>query len=237
MRSVEDPGHVPLDVGGLHQELKALASPARLRLLWALRTPQKASEVKIPADQSYSDLTEGRVLSRPAIVQHLEVLEDHDLVRRLSPADGSKYVVDQKNVFRVLQDLGRLAEIQPLVEVDVDETVDAESRDVGDLPDGPKFVVVSGPTPGRVFELDGEGPWLVGRASDADVPLTWDPHVSEHQARILRDDEGAFLLEALPGTTNPLRLNFDKVVPSTTHPLIAGAVVTAGASRLVFQVV
>lgn len=236
MRSVEG-GQVPLDVDGLETELKALASHARLRLLWALRSPKKASDVRIPADRSYSGLAEGRVLSRPAIVQHLDVLEGHDLVRRLSPEDGSEYVVDQKNVFRVLQDLGRLAQIQPLVEVDVDETMDAQAREVGELPEGPKFVVVSGPTPGRVFELEGEGPWLLGRAPDVDVPLTWDPHVSEHQARILRDDDGAYLLEALTGTTNPLRLNFSEIAPSTAHPLIAGAVVTAGASRVVFQLV
>lgn len=231
----QDPA--PAQVDEMAQDLEALASPTRLRLLWALRSPKKASAVRVPASQARDGLPKDRALSRPAVVQHLDVLEDAGLVQPLDATQGSRYVVDHQRVFRLLKDLGRLAEIEPLVDVDVDETIHATAAPKGGLPDGPKFVSADGPSAGEAFALEGKGPWLLGRSREADVALDWDPHVSDKHARIHRDEDGAFVLEALSEATNPVQLNFEPVARGKREPLIAGAVVTAGASTLVFQLV
>ena len=51
------------------------------------------------------------------------------------------------------------------------------------------------PTPDRAYVL--------GRAPDADLPVTWDPHVSRQHARLSLVD-GQLLVEKLPAARNPI---------------------------------
>jgi len=222
----------PDEVARLAEALRALASPTRLRVLAALRTPHKAADLTIPSEEHRGGLQPGRTLSRTTLIEHLEVLEGVGLVERL-PADAG-FVVSQQNVFAVVDALGSLTRIAPVVPVDVETTRPRAPAQPAPLPQGPRLVLSGGPREGQAFALTEEGPWTIGRTAEADVRLDYDPHVSRLQLRIHRDG-GRFLAEALRGSTNPTRLNFVELAPGQHAPLVPGAVISVGASRLVFQ--
>lgn len=224
------------DVEELHTYLRALSSPTRLRLLWQLRTPKRAGDVRVAASEGRGGLSEDRILSRPAVAQHLEVLSEVGLVERREGGDGVRHVVNHQILFHILQALGRLAEVRPVVDVDVGETLEAGRGRLPPLPKGPKLVATAGPRMGAAFPLEGPGPWTVGRKRSAEVCLEWDPHVSRTQGIISRDPDGAFLIEALPSASNPLQLDFQNIPPGEVWHLLSGGILSAGASVLVFQI-
>jgi DNA-binding transcriptional ArsR family regulator len=221
------------DAARLSGALKVLASPTRIRLLWALRVPKKAAELRIPAEGERGGLHAERLLSRTTLIEHLDVLTDAGLVERLDSEGG--FVVNQQALFSVVEDFGRLTRIQPVVKVDVDVTRPTQSRAAESLPGGPRLVLVGGPREGQAFPLRGAGPWTVGRAPDAEVRLDYDPHVSRAQVVVRRDATGACSVEASKDATNPARVNFTELRPGLPHPLHPGTIISAGASRLVFQ--
>lgn len=220
------------EVAKLAAVLKVVASPTRLRVLQALRVPKKAADLRIPAEEDRGGLHPERLLSRTTLIEHLDVLQEAGLVERL-PGDAG-FVVNQQNVFAMVEALGRLARIRPVVEVDVEVTRPQAKAPAPEQPTGPRLVLAHGPREGHAFPLGGDGPWMVGRHANADVRLDYDPHVSRQQV-VLRKERGGFVVEALRESTNPSRLNFHELAPGHAVPLPAGAVLSVGASRLVFQ--
>jgi DNA-binding transcriptional ArsR family regulator len=72
--------------------LSVLSSPSRLAILSRLREPKTPSQVEVPASMPRGDLAEGRPLSRSAVYQHLQVLEELGVVRKIDGSDA--YVLD-----------------------------------------------------------------------------------------------------------------------------------------------
>lgn len=216
--------------------LKVLASPTRLRLLSALREPAHAAEVRIPAAAARGELQEGRTLSRPAIIQNIQVLEDVGLVEAVPREDGSDlYVTNHQVLFRALDEISQLAAITPTVDVDVGDTLERPEGGGRKLPEGAKLVLVTGPRQGVAFELEGQGPWLVGRGEEAEIQLEYDPYVSREHVEIRREEDGAFVVEALEETINDPLVNFQPLLPGRQRLLLAGSILSVGASALVFQ--
>ncbi len=221
------------DVVALHPFLRALANPGRLQLLWKLREPQHQAQVRVEAPDRWGEFRPGRYLSRSTVAEHVAVLEELGLVTRLP--DTGEVVVNQQRVVAIVHRLGALARLRPEVATDVEATVKVGERPRGDVPEGPKLVLVSGPEAGSWLPLPGGGPWRLGRSHEAEVQLAYDPHVSSLQALVERDDEGMYRVRALPGTTNDILLDFEPLAPGRAELLIPGSVLSAGSSRLVFK--
>lgn len=229
-----DPGErLGPDVEELHTYLRALDSQVRLALLQRLQAPKKASEITVRTADKRGNLSSGRVLSRSTVTEHLGVLEDVSLVRRL-PEDGS-YVLDRQQLHRCLRGLRRLGELEPVVPTDVEDTIPTAPQDPSSMPTGPKLILVNGPHLGRAFPLEGDGPWEIGRVPEVDIAVTYDPHVSRRHVAVSRGDDGLHRVEALEGATNPARLDFRELAPATPTKLLPGSVLTVGSSRLVFK--
>lgn len=228
-------GSDDVDVGRLERSLKALANPARLQLLKVLRTPRLPSEIRVQAPDKWGGLREDRMLSRSTVAEHVAQLEELGLLRRLD--ETGQVVVDRQAVFQLVSELGQLAKLRPLVEVDVAETVPVIRQDRPVMPSGPKLVLVSGPDAGTAFPLEGDGPWRLGRGPEVDLRLSYDPHVSAVHVTVSKAEDGLYWVEALPGATNPARLDFSEFAPGTPRPLIPGCVLSVGSSRFVFKAV
>ena len=225
--------HATVDAERLSELLKTLASPVRLRILEALREPTRPVHIRLRAGEERGGLSADRVLSRPAIVQHLQILEAAELVRRVG---DEGYVIDQATIFSIVQELGGLARIRAVTSLDVGVTREAPPPRAAAPPEGPRLLVVGGPEEGRAFPLSGDGPWTVGRASECSVRIDYDAHVSRLHATIARRRDGALQVTPAPSAKNPLAVDFapprDPVTPSTLAP---GAVLVVGSSRLVYQ--
>ena len=211
----------PVDIPRLNQYLTALASPIRLRLLWALRDPTRASDVRIRAEAERGELRAERPLARSTILHHLLLLEEVGLLERL---EEERFVVNQQILFSILEDLARLSRLAPAVAVDVGNTLPTKTPATASaLATGPKLVLVGGPREGEVFVLEGAGPWTIGRGREADLCIDYDPHVSRLHLRVQRDGKAGFCVLALPESMNPSSLDFRYVEAGGSVPLRAGA--------------
>jgi len=210
--------------------LRALASPVRLQLLKALVTPSRAADLRIRAAGERAGLDAERFLGRTTLIEHLDVLAEAGLVRKI----GETYATDQQAVVALLQDLGDLARLRALVEVDVEVTRPAPAPLLQALPRLPRVLVANGPAGGRAFGLEGKGPWRVGRGAECEVPLVHDPHVSRVHVSIERDG-GGFLARVAPSAKNPVLVDFTQVVPGGSVRMPAGALLSVGATLLVLQ--
>lgn len=209
--------------------LKALSSPVRLRILEALREPTRAVDVRLRAGEERQGFSADRILSRPAIVQHLQVLEEVGLVKRV----GEGYVVDQATMFDVVQELGGLARIRAVRGIDVDTTREARPAPPATLPPPPRLVVVGGPDEGHAFRLDGRGPWTLGRGDACDVRLVLDPGVSRLQATLHKLPTSVQIEAA--ATKNPVTVDYAPLQPGFRRTLAPGSVVGVGGTRVVYQ--
>lgn len=210
--------------------LKALASPVRIRLLEALREPTRPVDVRLRAGEEKRGFSADRILSRPAIVQHLQVLEEVGLVRKV----GEGYVVDQATMFEVVQELGGLARIRAVRGIEVDATREARPAPAAALPPPPRLVVVGGPDEGRGHRLEGRGPWTLGRGEGCDVRLALDPGVSRLQATLHRLPTSV-QVEAVAASKNPATVDYAPLQPGLRRTLAPGAVLGVGGTRLVYQ--
>jgi DNA-binding transcriptional ArsR family regulator len=226
-----------IDVERLSAYLKALAHPNRLELLWLLRIPTAAADLHLRPRRRDDVLSAERAISRQAVLQHLESLEEVGVVDRLPDEPGApqRRVLNQARLFALIEDLRALTLIRPAVRVDVDATL-PQPRDAQPAwPAGPKLVLASGPWEGHTFPLGGPGPWSVGRSRSQDVSLAYDPYVSAEHARIVRGEGGALAVEPAPGARNPCQVNFAPLSKGEARVLRPGDVVGVGRSALVFQ--
>jgi ABC transport system ATP-binding/permease protein len=85
----------------------------------------------------------------------------------------------------------------------------------------------------RAVTISGTGPWLLGRAPEAEVPFPGDHSCSREQARIVRAEDG-FAIQHL-SRSGPTAIDGDVVSGMVT--LRDGAMITFGVQRLVFTLI
>lgn len=221
--------------GEAHEErlllrLRALASPVRLQILRALVTPSRATNLRVRAAGERAGLGAERFLGRTTLLEHLDIMTDAGLVRRI----GDDYATDQQAVVALLQDLGELARLRALVEVDVEETRPSSAPAVQPLPVFPRVLVLNGPEAGRAVALRGHGPWRLGRGSECEVALAHDPHVSRVHAELARRGE-AYTLRVSESAKNPIFVDFARLAPGAAQDVRAGSVLSVGATLVALQ--
>lgn len=231
-----EPHREDIDVERLSLYLKALAHPNRLELLWLLRIPTAPADVHLRPRRKDDALSQERAISRQAVLQHLESLEEVGVVDRLpeEPGVGQRRVLNQARLFALIEDLRALTLLRPQVRVDVDATLARLDGPHGPWPLGPKLVLVAGPWEGHVFPLQGPGPWTLGRSRAQHVSLAYDPYVSAEHALLL-SGSGGTTLEQLPGARNPCQVNYTPLGKGERRRLRPGDVVGVGRSVLVYQ--
>ncbi len=222
----------PDEVNRLADHFQTLASPIRLRLLFALAEPSAPGDLRITAGEERADLRADRLLNRSTVQHHLDTLEKASLVRRIP---NGRLVVNHQILFSILQEVARLARIRPGVEIDVGHTRVNVGPDRTGPAAGPRLLLVGGPREGTPFPLAGAGPWTIGRGPSADVRLDYDPHVSRLHAVVHRDGAATFEVESPTTTTNPASVDFEAIFPGKRARLPPSAVLAVGSSRLVMQ--
>lgn len=230
LRSRVDPEEADPSTARMLARLRALGSPVRLRILKALESPTRAADLRIPAGRERSGFGSERHLGRTTVLEHLDVLREAGLVRRV----GDAYVVDQQGLVAFLQDIGDLGRLRAVVEVDVESTRAAAAPRQETPPALPRLVLVGGPESGRAFAVHGEGPWRIGRAPPCEVPLRHDPHVSRVHASLTRSGE-AFSLRVEEAAKNGAVVDFATVPAGSSAPLRTGSILVVGATTLVLQ--
>lgn len=210
--------------------LKALGSPVRLQILKELVKPSRAVDLHIRAASERAGAAADRFLGRTTLIEHLDVLEEAGLVRRV----GELHVTDQQAMVALLEDLGALARLRPMVEVDVEVTRESSQPAVQPLAGPPRALIANGPEAGRAFSFAGPGPWRIGRAPECEVSLAHDPHVSRVHATIERAGDG-FALSVSATAKNPVFVDFAAVAPGARVDTHSGALVLVGATLLSLQ--
>jgi len=228
-------GSEDIDFDLLAAYLKALAHPGRLELLWRLRFPTNPAEVEVRPRRK-DQLTPERAMSRQTVLEHLAKLEEAGVVTRIANPEGGadRWVTNVPQVFSLVEEIRKLTAIPSAPTLDAEETM-ARKDDASTpwLP-GPKLVLMSGPWEGRLFALQGQGPWPIGRSRTKAVALTYDPFVSAEHA-VLAKAGGKFELSVLPDTRNPTRVNFAPVTAGKPRGLGQGDIIGVGRSLLVFH--
>lgn len=226
----------------LGQYLRALSVPTRILLLQKLQLPHTPSEITLPPFRRDAGLRGDRALSRQTVETHLRKLEEVGLVRSRPSRRGGQavreYLVNEERLFTLVDEVRRLALIRGVAMPGMATrsrpatmAKDAAPAEV-ELPGGPCLVLVSGPYEGKAFALAGAGPWVVGRAKDADVSVPYDPFVSARNTELRRDGAG-FVARTLPASRNGTTLNWRLLGEGQEARLAAGDTLGVGRSLLV----
>lgn len=210
--------------------LRALASPVRLQILRALVVPSRSQDLRVRATGERAGFDAQRFLGRSTVIEHLDILEAAHLVRRV----GEAYVVDQQEMVAFLQDLGDLARLRAIVEVDVETTRPTVGPPSRPLVPPPRLLIVNGPKAGQAFALTGAGPWRVGRDASCEVALAHDPHVSRLHVTLSRE-EGGLLVESSMTAKNAALVDFAPLEPGQRVPVRPGSILGVGATSLSVQ--
>lgn len=228
-----DPERIDFDL--LATYLKALASPVRLELLWKLRQPTAAGDVELRPRRP-DDLGADRSVSRQTIAVHLEKLEEAGVASRVPGPEGNagRWVANVPHLFALIEEMRKIARIPPSEHLDLDATVPRAPAEQTPWEPGRKLVVLTGPWEGRVFPLEGAGPWSLGRSRAAHVALTFDPYVSSEHAEVRLAPEGhAIAVHAK--ARNPASLNHGPIPPGASRLLRHGDAVGLGRTTLLFR--
>lgn len=229
-RAPVEPDDAPLASERLLLRLRALASPVRLQILRALVVPARAPDIRVHATGERAGLGAERFLGRSTVIEHLDILEEAGLVRRV----GDVFAADQQGMVAFLQDIGSLARLRALVEVDVEATRSSPQPTTQPVAPLPRLLVASGPAAGRAFALDGPGPWAIGRGHANEIALAHDPHVSRTHVIVTRDATG-FHAKVANAAKNPAFVDFVPLDASRIALLRPGSVLTIGVTPLVLQ--
>jgi hypothetical protein len=219
--------------------LKALASPVRLELLKVLTSPRTLAEIRLaPARRDQG--RPGRPMNSVTVRQHLGYLLEIGAIQVVSlTRDGKRrnhFLVNHRQLFALTEELRQLARIRPETDLLLDGTQPGPSLPPPRQP-GATLTLVNGVREGQVFALKGPTGgrgWVIGRQSDADILLDYDPYVSLENTRVFQ--AGArFKVMDLPGSRNGTTLNWSPLPKGHLHPLATGDVVGVGRSTLVFR--
>lgn len=236
------------DLHRLGSKLTALSSTNRLRLISQLSEAQTVDDIDLTPDGSGEGRGADRQLTRQGVRHHLKKLEETDLVRSaMRPNDQGRdrreYVVNEPAVFGLLEELRSLLAPGTEKELRPFETQMPTGAGTGarDWPTGPKLVLLQGAGEERVFDLGRIDPkpsagrgWVIGRSSETEIPLQYDPYLSAQNTEIVSED-GQFRIVDLRVSTNGTRVNDERLEPGKEKTLEHGDIVKVGCSALVFQ--
>lgn len=224
-----------IDYAQLSRYLRALSVPSRLELLRALRTPRPAADIDVRPFRRDAGRNPERSLSRQTVEAHLRKLEALGLVRTRADGPGGRaaYVLDHARLFLVVEELRQLSLIPVAGSMTASDQASAGSAGEPAL-EGPALVLAGGPLEGTAFPLQGQGPWVIGRAGGAAVPLLYDPFVSKENARVRREGR-RYLVRDLPGSRNGTRLNWRPLPKGAEALLRPGDTIGVGRSLLLFR--
>lgn len=198
--------------------------------------PRTAREIDLSPTRQDAGRNPERNLSRQAVEGHLEQLEEIGFVHaRPGKREGREvleYVLNQARLFVVVDELRRISLMRSALG-DAQETAAGPGPHEGRvaLPPGPALVLANGPFEGKVFALEGPGPWAIGREKEVDVSLAYDPFVSRENSRIHKAREG-IVIEAMASTRNGTRVNWIALGDGERRLLAPGDAIGVGRSLL-----
>lgn len=226
----------PSAYASLAKLLEAVASPVRLEILRALRSPRTIGEIRVGAGRSREGERPERTLARQTVAHHVEQLEALGLVERISTAAGEAYVLSHPRVFALTDELRGLAKLRALVDdAGPPQTFTAQPQRPLPIPAAPRLVVAYGRDDGAGHALHGDvgKRWRIGRGASCEVRLDYDPFASSESCVVERTPRG-FVVEDL-GSRNGTWLDFERLPPKGRAPLKDGRILGVGRSLLVFQ--
>lgn len=223
--------------GTLVDNLQAISSPNRLRLLSLLREPHTVSDInlQVTVDQGNPE----RCISRQGVRHHLNKLRKAGFVEvRSADTNGRRvheYVADPRKLY----ELGEILRLMPMGETPGPGDLGAPPTWDPPSSAAPTLTVVHGAEIGRSFPLQGEPNqpargWVIGQSPEVDIPLSWDPYVDAQAGEIERSG-GSFRLIDLRVTERPVSLNGRVLERGETRELEDGDLVGVGRSLLCFR--
>lgn len=216
--------------------MKSLGNPVRVQILQQLATPRQLGEIEVSPHRREQGGAPKRRMSRAAVQAHLEQLIEVGAVRTMAGVrDGrtvTLYAVDPRQLFALTEELRDLGRIQATAH-EADGTAPAPV----DLPAqrGPRLILLNGPWEGRVVPLQGPGPWTVGRGAGNTISLPYDPFLSSANSEVHRQADGSFAVVDLPHARNGTALNWTPLERGARTDLVAGDVLGAGRTVLLFR--
>ncbi len=211
--------------------LTSLGDPLRLALLRRLSQPHSLAEIHAQAVR-HEGLPAGDQMSPEHFhAEYLEPLIDLGVVTFREREGGDpEYVLNQPTLYALAEkvnDVGRLTTPSPR-----NLNIRAPPLPKNYRVTGPCLVLVKGLWEGRTFELPKrpEGSWVIGRSSQAEVCLDYDPYVGPRNTAITWVD-GAYRVEDLQGGRGT-KLNFQEMGRGASQALRSGDVVGVGRSLL-----
>lgn len=228
----------------LEAYLKTLAYANRLELLSLLRSPKTLDEIHLTPGESQAGENPDRPISRQAVQNHLDKLQEAGLIRvGLTDRKGKRaiyeYTLDHARLFAVTEELRKVSALEPTVTLDPNATEGLPDAPQAPWEEGAKLVLVHGVHEGRAFALKpsktrpGRG-WVLGRAPECAVPLEYDPYVSHENAEIVAVGRQYRLLD-LRSSKNGTFLNWRRLPIGGEAPLRSGDVIGLGRSLLLFR--
>lgn len=212
--------------------LGGLASPTRLAIMRALRSPKVLKDIDVRAE------AQGPPITRQAIRKHLDLLLEIGVVNvrtvTMAYGDTVEYVVNHQRVFSVAEEVRNLARIAPTVEPSI---LTVGGGEVAPLArDHACLVLVKGLDEGRTFDLDprsGASEWRIGRRRGLAVSVDFDPSTSGENA-IVRWTGRSHTLEDVPGSRNGTWRNLVRLRPGEVAPLEHGDILGVGRCLFVY---
>ncbi len=211
--------------------LASLGDPMRVALLRRLSTPHTLEAIHTRAVR-HEGMAEHDVSPDAFHQKYLEPLVDLGVITFREPAGGgaAEYVLNQPALYALAEkvnDVGRL------------RAAPARGLAVRAPPLPPTFqiatpclVLVKGLWEGRTYPLPRrpKGSWVIGRGSQVDVCLDYDPYVGAQNTSI-EWEAGAYRVHDLQGGGGTF-LNFRELGRGASQPLRNGDVVGLGRSLL-----
>ena len=247
-KSFSDGGHMRLPLpkeepddstAAFTAALGALATPARILLLRAIRTPKTVTEIKLklPGEAEGHD----RVLARQTVKQHLDRLVEVGVVhaREAERTHGRtlEYVVNHQVLYSLSEEFRSLAKLRP-TDLPPSMTRTAFGPKNAAQRGRPCLILVKGLDEGRIYDLapppKGPAEWLIGRRRGLSISLDFDEFVSSENSRI-RWDGQRHSIEDLALSRNGTWVNFRQLPKGSPTQLERGDIVGVGRSTLVFQ--
>lgn len=227
------------DLEILAENLEALASPIRLELLRALRTPLELHEIHLEPGVTRDGEREGRPLSRQGVSHHLDQLLEAGLVQKLAARSGPRgqaYVLNHERLFAVVDEMRGLSKLRTAARppAPLGQTLVGGQRPEAPLPPRPRLMVAYGRDDGAAFPLEaGATRWRIGRAATCDIRLDYDPYLSSESC-ILERNESVYVVRDL-GSRNGTWVNGEQLPSGEMRALAPGDLLGVGRSTLVFQ--
>jgi DNA-binding transcriptional ArsR family regulator len=230
---------VPGDVDSQHIAaiMRALANPVRIDLLKAIQSAKPLGEIRLEARRRDRVARPGRPMNRVTARQHLDILLEAGMARRVRRVrDGralDHYVVNQAQIFALLEELRQLVLIRPQGDV-VDGTVPVPTP-ADRSAAGARLALVNGVGEGQVFALAGPGlgRWGIGRRPGNRICLEHDPYVSLDNSELARRGRGYAVRDL--GSRNGTFVNWERLASEEWRPLATGDLLGVGRSALVFR--